>query len=152
MQQAGWEPLITVGQLIEAYPEQTLDLRSALSTYLTTTEYAEKNYNTLLRFTSVIFRIIDQLEKAPEDATAHFTDYVNSRTGSKLTTPVLAGEHDVSDVSIAETVYQDLSTYRDKAEKLIAEAPEGELKTKAEHQFKIFNYLDAYRYALATAE
>lgn len=199
LQGSGWEPLLTIGQLIEAMPEETTDLQSTHSTYFTTTEFAQENYNTLLRFTSVIYRIIDDLEKDPKGASADFTDYLNSYAGSDLSVEevarmfteglyelrgfdeaggfvgdneelynlrraaqaqietlrsggVLTKDHTVDDMDISSKVYQDLVAYRDAADDALAEAPESELKAQAQEYYDSFNYLDAYRLALAAGD
>ena len=200
LQQAGWEAVITIEQVIDALPDQTLDVRNVHTGYLTTTEYAEENYNTLLRFASVMYRISAELEADPVAVAADFTDYLNSYTGSSLSVQEVAGmfsnglysfrtfdtatdflgpdsdspyyfaetsqaqiatlrendvllrDHDVDDLSIAATVYEDLRDYREEAERLIAEAPEGELRTQAQTYFDHYNFLDAYRFALAATE
>ncbi len=95
MQLNGWEPLIELREVIENEPsESTVSLRSTFSGYLTTTEYAAANYETLLRFTSVIYRLIDDLEADPEGTVERFRSYLNSYTGSEITTEELAGMFD----------------------------------------------------------
>ncbi|GAA1835341.1 hypothetical protein GCM10009836_12160 [Pseudonocardia ailaonensis] len=197
LQEAGWEPLITVGQIIKALPpDQTLELRNAHSVYVTTTQFAEANYNTLLRFSGVLYRIIDQLEKDPQKAAAQYTDYVNSYTGSNLTVAqtasmfsnglyslrgfdqagqfltdtndpsnldrtvaarianlkaggALVRDHSPSEVSIATQVYEDLRAYRTATDGLLAQLPDGTQKARAQELYAQFDYLDAYRVALA---
>lgn len=95
MQLNGWEPLIELRDVIDNdAPEDTISLRSTFSGYLTTTEYAEANHDTLLRFTSVIYRLIDDLEADPESTVERFRAYLNSYTGSEVTTEELAGMFD----------------------------------------------------------
>lgn len=95
MQLNGWEPLIELRDVIENEPAaSTVSLRSTFSGYLTTTEYASQNYETLLRFTSVIYRLIDDLEADPEGTVERFRGYLNSYTGSEITTEELAGMFD----------------------------------------------------------
>lgn len=197
MQQAGWEPIVDIGQVIEAMPDQTLDVRNTHTAFTTTTAFAEDNYNTILRYAGVTYRIIDSLTRDPEGTAAAFTDYMNSYTGSSLSVQevaglfsdglysyrdfdsarellgpddsspfvfqetaaaqlatlrdngVLTGEHTPDDMSIATKVYEDLQAYRDEADELLATAPDGELKDQAEEFYTQFNFLDAYRYALA---
>jgi len=197
LQQSGWEPIVDIGQVIEAMPEQTLDVRNTHTAFTTTTDFAENNYNTILRYAGVTYRIIDALENDPQGTAAAFTDYLNSYTGSELTVDevaglfsnglysyrgfdsaadflgpsdsspfvfdetaaaqlatlqengVLTGDHTPADMSIADKVYQDLLAYRTEADKLIATAPDGDLKQQAQEYYGQFNYLDAYRFALA---
>src|SRR5690606_33776572 len=196
LEHGGWEPILEIRQLIEALPEQTVDLRNTHSAYFTTTEFAENNYNTLLRFTSVIYRIIADLEADPVGTSAVFTDYLNSYTGSSLSPEevagmftaglyslrgfdeatdfvgdngalfdfraaaeaqiatlrengVLTGDHDVTDLSIADKVYADLLAYREATDAALAEAPDNELSRQAREFYAEYNFLDAYRYALA---
>lgn len=199
LQQDGWEPLIELRQVIENEPKSaTASLRSTFSGYLTTRDYAEENWETLLRVTSVMYRLIDDLEADPEATAADFVDYVNSYTGSSLTAAELAATfdglysvrnfedaaeffteegadfyfdevagaqidelaeqgvigdgHGPSSLSIAGQVYAALVTYRDEADALLADLPEGDLKTRAQAQYDARNYLDAYRIAAAAAE
>ncbi len=91
----GWESLIGIRDVIDNEPsEATVSLRSTFSGYLTTTEYAEENWDTLLRFTSVIYRLIDDLEANPEETVERYRAYLNSRTGSEITNEELAGMFD----------------------------------------------------------
>jgi ABC-type nitrate/sulfonate/bicarbonate transport system substrate-binding protein len=91
LQQSGWEPVVTIGQVIEAMPDQTLDVRNTHTAFTTTTDFAQENYNTLLRYAGVTYRIIDALERDPQGTAAAFTDYLNSYTGSTLTVDEVAG-------------------------------------------------------------
>lgn len=200
LQTAGWVPLIDLPTLLENTPsDETSTLRGMFSGYIVTTAYAEQNYNSLLRFAGVIYRIIDALEADPVAAAAVYSDYVNSYTGASLTDEqiaalfaedgpyglvgfdeaasvfddtdathsvqattdarlanylaqgVLTAEYTASDVSIADRIYHDLVEYRDEAQKLLDEAPDGELKSQAEALMQNRNYLDAYRFAKAAA-
>lgn len=93
--QDGWEPLVTLSQVIDNTPsDATIALRATFSGYLTTTEYAKDNWDTLLRYASVIYRIIDDFQADPEGVAADYVDYVNSYTGSSLTAAELAGTFD----------------------------------------------------------
>lgn len=196
LQQAGWEPLIEITDLIKALPEETLGISNTQTGFVTTDAYAAANYNTLLRFTSVLFRIVADLEADPVTAASTYVDYVNSYTGSSMTAEdaarlftdglytlngfdaykdvvttagsgnnyyeatqaqiarlreqgVLQQDHSAEDASIADQVYDDLLEYRDKTDELLAKAPEGDLTTQARTYYDQFNFLDAYRFALA---
>ncbi|GLY17468.1 hypothetical protein Kisp01_44820 [Kineosporia sp. NBRC 101677] len=95
LQQNGWEPLIDLRQLIDNLPhEQTVPLRFTYSGLVTTTEYAEQNFETLLRFTSVLYRLIDDLQADPEETAGRFVEYLNSYTGTEITAAELAGTFD----------------------------------------------------------
>ncbi|MGE2731368.1 ABC transporter substrate-binding protein [Mycolicibacterium vaccae] len=91
LQQSGWEPVVTIGQVIDAMPDQTLDVRNTHTAFTTTADFAEDNYNTLLRYAGVTYRIIDALERDPQGTAAVFTDYLNSYTGSDLSVDEVAG-------------------------------------------------------------
>ncbi|GAA1733836.1 hypothetical protein [Aeromicrobium alkaliterrae] len=199
LQGDGWEPLIDLRQVIENEPkEATASLRSTFSGYLTTRDYAEENWDTILRVTSVMYRLIDEIEADPEATAADFVDYVNSYTGSSLTAAELAqtfqglysvrnfedasefyldqgsdfffdevagaqidelaeqgvigDNHGPASLSIAGQVYEALVRYREEADAILADLPDGELKTAAQAQYDARNYLDAYRIAAAAAE
>ncbi|UOQ56442.1 hypothetical protein MUN78_12250 [Leucobacter allii] len=198
MELDGWEPIIELRDVIDNEPsEATVSLRSTFSGYLTTTEYAADNYETLLRFTSVVYRLIDDLEADPEGTVERFRDYLNSYTGSEVSTEELAsmfdglysmrnfedaselyldeGEpfyfdevmgaqiddlaetgvigtgHTPDSLSIAGQVYRDLVQYREAADEALVDAPDGDLKSRAQEQYDHRNYLDAYRLAAAAA-
>jgi ABC-type nitrate/sulfonate/bicarbonate transport system substrate-binding protein len=88
----GWEALITMRDLIDNLPtDETTSMRSTYSGFLTTTDYAEDNWDTLLRFTSVMYRIVDDMESDGTATAADFVDYLNSYTGSDLTAEEIAG-------------------------------------------------------------
>ncbi|GGL31218.1 hypothetical protein [Nocardia jinanensis] len=110
LQMDGWEPLIDLRQVIDNMPAaDTVSLRSTFSGYLTTTGYAEKNWDTLLRFTSVVYRLIDDMKADPVGTAKDFVDYVNSYTGSALTAEELAATFDglyaLRDFESAATFY-----------------------------------------------
>ncbi|WP_328395818.1 hypothetical protein [Nocardia sp. NBC_00416] len=112
LQMDGWEPLIDLRQVIDNMPAaDTVALRSTFSGYLTTTDYAEQNWDTLLRFTSVIYRLIDDMRADPVGTAADFVDYVNSYTGSALTAEELAatfdGLYSLRDFEAAAALYGD---------------------------------------------
>jgi len=112
LQMDGWEPLIDLQQVVDNMSEeQTVSLRSTFSGYLTTTDYAEDNWDTLLRFTSVMYRLIDDMEADPVATSADFVDYLNSYTGSALTAEELAatfdGLYSLRDFDAAAALYDD---------------------------------------------
>ncbi len=84
LQQSGWEVVIDIADVIEYMPEEAMSLSNTMTGFVTTFDYAEENWNTLLRFTSVMFRIVDHMEEDVEGATEVFVDYVNSYTGSDM--------------------------------------------------------------------
>uniref|UniRef100_UPI00197B33F2 hypothetical protein n=1 Tax=Microbacterium sp. CPCC 204701 TaxID=2493084 RepID=UPI00197B33F2 len=91
----GWESLVALPDVIENSPaEDTVSLRATFSGYLTTTEYAEENWDTLLRYASVIYRLVDEFQADPEAVAADYVDHLNSYTGSSLTAVDLAGTFD----------------------------------------------------------
>lgn len=95
LQQDGWESLVSLPEVIEHSPaDETVALRATFSGYLTTTSYAEDNWETLLRYTSVMYRLIDDFEADPVGVAADYVDYLNSYTGSSLTAEELAGTFD----------------------------------------------------------
>lgn len=95
LQMDGWESLIDLRQVIDNMPaDETVSLRSTFSGYLTTTDYAQENWDTLLRFTSVMYRLIDDMEADPVGTSADYVDYLNSYTGSSLTAEELAATFD----------------------------------------------------------
>ena len=92
LQVNGWEPLITTRDLIDNLPtKETTSLRATYSGFLTTTDYAKNNWDTLLRFTSVMYRVVDDMEKDGPGTAADFVDYLNSYSGSNLTATEIAG-------------------------------------------------------------
>lgn len=112
LQMDGWEPLIDLQQVVDNMPEdETVSLRSTFSGYLTTTDYAADNWDTLLRFTSVMYRLIDDMEADPVATSADFVDYLNSYTGSALTAEELAatfdGLYSLRDFEAAAGLYDD---------------------------------------------
>lgn len=199
LQSAGWEPLITVTDVLTNLPDQTLNMANTYTGFLTTKNFASENYNTLLRFTSVLFRIGRDIETDPVDACGVYVDYVNSYTGSDMTPedcsklytdgiyelnsfddyqnvsgPATAegvtdyfaetdaqierlqtqqvlpsGAFAASDISIVDRVYDDLRAYRDEAADLLETAQEGPVRDQAQTYYDQFNYLDAYRFAVA---
>jgi len=199
LQMDGWEPILALPEVIENMPTaDTVSLRSTFSGYLTTTEYADENWETLLRFTSVMYRLIDDLEADPTATAADYVDYLNSYTGSSLTAEELAGTfdglysvrnfedaaalyddgddafnfetvagaqidelakqgvisdgHSPADISIAGAIYDALVEYKTNADAMLADAPDGDLKTAAQAQYDARNYLDAYRLAAAAVD
>ena len=86
LQYSGWEPLVTITDLIEALPEESLSMSNTQTGFVTTEDFAAENYNTLLRFTSVLFRIVADLQQDPVAAADVYVDYVNSYTGSSMST------------------------------------------------------------------
>ena len=101
LESRGWEPVIEVRQLFEHMPREALPLRATNSGFLTTDAYINDNYETVLRLTSVMYRIIDDLKRAPLETVEEFRDYVRSYTGNDLTGPQL------------EQVMSDLYSFRD---------------------------------------
>lgn len=86
----GWESLISIDQMFENLDDERVLQLVGHSGYLTTDEYLSSNYETLLRFTSVMYRIIDDLQKNPEETVALYRDFVNSYTGTDLSDKGLA--------------------------------------------------------------
>ncbi|TPW78276.1 ABC transporter substrate-binding protein [Schumannella sp. 10F1B-5-1] len=110
--QDGWESLVELPQVIENLPsEDTVSLRATFSGYLTTTKYADENWDTLLRFTGVMYRIVADMKADPEATAADYVDYLNSYTGSSLTAAELAGTFDglysLRDFDDAKAMYTD---------------------------------------------
>jgi ABC-type nitrate/sulfonate/bicarbonate transport system substrate-binding protein len=193
LESRGWEPIIDVRQMFDNIPEKTLPLRATNSGFLATDAYINDNYETVLRLTSVMYRIIDDLKRDPLASVEVFRDYVNSYTGNDLTAAqlkeviaslysfrdfdeaaeffgskkgafslapayaaqiatlkegkVLKGEHQYSDLILAEQVWEDLQRYRSEAERLfeVVEEKDPDLARRAREQFDARNYLDAYR-------
>lgn len=87
----GWESLISVQQMFDNLDDKRILQLVGHSGYLTTDEYLASDYDTLLRFTSVMYRIIDDLQKDPEGTVAVYRDFVNSYTGTDLSVKALAG-------------------------------------------------------------
>jgi hypothetical protein len=199
LQSAGWEPLITVTDVLSNLPNETLNMANTYTGFLTTKDFASHDYNTILRFTGVLFRISHDLSVDPVGSCGSYVDYINSYTGSDMTpedcaklytdgiyelntfddyqnvvgpgaedgaTDYLAetdaqierlqeqgvlpaGDFAATDISFAHRVYRDLRAYRDGARSLLSEAPSGALRDEAQQFYDEFNYLDAYRYAVA---
>ncbi|MFE0420360.1 ABC transporter substrate-binding protein [Streptomyces tendae] len=198
LQSSGWEPIITITDVLDHLPDKTLNMANTYTGFLTTKQFANENYNTLLRFTSVLFRISRAFGDDPIAACADYVDYVNSYTGSALTPQECAklydgiyelngfedyqdvvgpgparegtdyltetdaqiarlqkqevlprGNYAATDISIAHRIHWDLRAYRDEAKKLLAAVPDGKLRDRAEKYYADFNFLDAYRFALA---
>lgn len=63
------------------------------STYVTRADILEKEYDTILRAASVVFRVLDDLRKDHKGAAADQLPFLNSYTGTKLTEPQLAKIH-----------------------------------------------------------
>jgi ABC-type nitrate/sulfonate/bicarbonate transport system substrate-binding protein len=199
LQQKGWEPLIDLRQVIDNLPTATtVPLRFTYSGLVTTTEYAEANFETLLRFTSVLYRLIDDLQTDAQATAARFVDYLNEYTGTEITAAELAGTFDAiyslrnfdeatgfyterddpffydtvaranlavlaeqgviakghtpDELSIAGKIYAALLRYRKEADRALAAAPGGDLKSQAQAQYDARNYLDAYRLAAAATQ
>jgi len=85
LQQSGWEPLITITDIFENMPAESLNMANSYTGFVTTKQFANEHYNTLLRFTSVLFRISRDLQQDPVAACGVYVDYVNSYTGSDMT-------------------------------------------------------------------
>jgi ABC-type nitrate/sulfonate/bicarbonate transport system substrate-binding protein len=193
LQSAGWEPIITISDVIDNMPAETLNMANIYTGFLTTKAFASDDYATLLRFTGVMFRINQAIAADPVGACGVYVDYVNSYTGSNMTAQdcsklytdgiyvlnqfddyqtvadnfakqtdaqiqrlqqqgvLPAGDYSAADISIIGRVYHDLRTYRDKARELLATAPPGTDRDKAQSFYDQFDYLDAYRYAMAAA-
>lgn len=94
LQSSGWEPIITITDLIEHMPEETLNMANTYTGFVTTKQFANENYNTLLRFTGVLFRIAREFDEDPVAACDVYVDYVNSYTGSAMTADDCAGLYD----------------------------------------------------------
>lgn len=91
----GWESLLALPDVIEHSPEEdTVSLRATFSGYLTTTEYATENWDTLLRYASVVYRLVDDMEADPAAVTADYVDLLNSYTGSELSAEQVAQTFD----------------------------------------------------------
>lgn len=91
----GWESLIALPDVLENSPlDETVSLRATFSGYLTTTEFAEEDWDSLLRYSSVVYRLIDEFEEDPEGVAADYVDLLNSYTGSDLTAADLAATFD----------------------------------------------------------
>jgi len=88
-----------------------VSLRATFSGYLTTTEYAEENWDTLLRYASVVYRLIDDFQADPEGVAADYVDLLNSYTGSQLSAADLAatfeGLYSLRDFEAAAEFYED---------------------------------------------
>lgn len=199
LQSAGWEPLITITDVLSNLPDETLNMANTYTGFLTTKAFASQDYNTILRFTGVLFRISHELRVDPVGACGSYVDYVNSYTGSDMTpqdcaklytdgiyelndfddyqnvvgpdatggaTDYLAetdaqierlqqqgvlppGNFSATDISFAHRVYHDLRAYRDGARSLLPKAPPSPLRDEAQKLYAEFDYLDAYRYAIA---
>lgn len=114
LQKESWEPLVDLKEAIEYLPkDETTALRATFSGYVTTRDYAEKNWDTILRFTSVMYRIIDDMKEDPSGTAADFVDYVNDYTGSSLTADELAdtfdGLYSLQDFDAADAMFNDSS-------------------------------------------
>lgn len=114
LQQEGWEPLVDLVQAIDYLPkDETTALRATFSGYLTTKEYADENWDTLLRFTSAVYRVIQDMKNDPVGTCEDFVEYVNDYTGSSMTAEELAATFDglytLLDFDEARSMYDDES-------------------------------------------
>ncbi|MFT8358834.1 hypothetical protein, partial [Bifidobacterium aquikefiri] len=115
LQKEGWESLVDLQQAIQYMPKnETVALRATFSGYITTRSYAEKNWDTLLRFTSVMYRIIKDMQSNPQGTADDFVAYVNSYTGSSLTAKELAstfdGLYELQNFDDADAMFNDSSS------------------------------------------
>jgi hypothetical protein len=86
MLDAGWTPVYDAGQLLQYGPggvDSPLESLVFNNGWAATADYINKNQTTMLRFASVAFRIIDQLQKDPS-LYGVYSPYLNSVAGTSL--------------------------------------------------------------------
>ncbi|TMR92230.1 ABC transporter substrate-binding protein [Nonomuraea basaltis] len=81
----GWYPVVSVTDLA-AVPGNEAVVSASLSNEgpAALNGYLKNNTETALRFLSVMYRIIDEIEKNPDSALADQLPYLNSRSGANL--------------------------------------------------------------------
>lgn len=83
---AGWTPVYDIGQLVKNGPggvDSPLEPLVFNNGWAATADYVNKNKTTMLRFSSVVFRIFDALKKDPS-LFGVYTPYLNSVAGTSL--------------------------------------------------------------------
>lgn len=86
MLDAGWTPVYDSGQLLQHGPggiDSPLEPLVSNNGFAATADWINENQTTVLRFSSVMFRIFDALQKDPS-LYAVYTPYLNSVAGTSL--------------------------------------------------------------------
>ena len=95
----GWYPVVGVSDLLSGLPPG--DPRAVASIGhegpASSQEYYDKNTETVLRFMSVMFRIIDEIRTNPDQVLADQAPYVSAVSGTKTGVPELKGVYKVID-------------------------------------------------------
>lgn len=87
--QAGWTPLVDLETLVEELPPEQVAPMLGNTGWQATEKYLEENHDTVLRFNSVVFRIIDAVLKDPEATLPDQTTYLERVTGTDIGVPGL---------------------------------------------------------------
>lgn len=82
--QAGWTPLVDLKTLVEQLPPEESAPMLGNTGWQTTEKYLNENHDTVLRFASVVFRIIDSVLKDPEGTLPDQTTYLERVTGTDI--------------------------------------------------------------------
>jgi ABC-type nitrate/sulfonate/bicarbonate transport system substrate-binding protein len=99
LEQAGFKKIVDAQQIIRLTDDVRKLQLVTHSTYLTRDDVYENHYDTILRATSVIYRIIDDFERDPIGTAPDLLPFLNAYTGTALTPPQL--EAVFKDVAIA---------------------------------------------------
>lgn len=87
--QAGWTPLVALKTLVKELPPEQSAPMLGNTGWQATEKYLEQNKDTVLRFTSVVFRIIDAVLKDPEATLGDQATYLERVTGTDIGVPGL---------------------------------------------------------------
>ena len=90
---AGLKPVLTEQQLLQASSDQRSLALVDHSAFVVTSDYYEKNYDTVLRMAAAIFRCGDLIRQHASAAAAAQLPFLNSYAGSSLTPKQLAFLH-----------------------------------------------------------
>jgi hypothetical protein len=205
LKKAGWVPLIEVGDLYKYAPpgpDSPVQSLVAVVGLGSSADYVNANPNTVLRFLSVVWRLIDAVGKDPTLYDLH-APYINSVAGTNLTGAEIADTINVLDplssfddnhvyfedkssvlyyqnawgaiirdfvkqgvipegavtpdqIDWGAAIWKQMVDLRTKTDELFKQAegktldgPKQELLAKAKQYYEWFNFLDAYRFALA---
>jgi len=84
---SNWKPILTPLDITANTPPDPNSPAVLLTNNVggfTRTKYLDENFDTLVRLTSVMYRIIDAIQKSPNDVLPDQLPYINSVAGTKL--------------------------------------------------------------------
>jgi len=114
LDKAGFKKVVDAKQLIENTDDARALQLVTHSTYATRSDLLSKDYETFLRATSVIYRVIDDFERDPRGTAADLLPYLNAYTGTDLTPAELEGAFN----QVAEA-----RNFEDAAEFFVGDSP-----------------------------